>query len=207
MPYFTPCVFCATCKQSFTGLVQLRLVIALWEKYARAVETDADRIGAVRMYAEHLGAAGEHAEAARLKRGVLDANTQTLQGTFAEAAVLLRTTLVVWIHKARADDKSTLLTAANLFGTLLELGKYAEAEELGRGTLEKIWRVFGPDRCQTLITAQNRAVSLSRQGKCAEAAEIQREALVQRTRLLGAEHEDALSIAFNLAASLWQCGK
>ena len=43
-PRFTPWTFCSTCKQKFTGIVQLRLTIALWVKYARAVETNQDRL-------------------------------------------------------------------------------------------------------------------------------------------------------------------
>ena len=40
MMTLAPWVSCSTCKQEFTGLVQLRLVIALWAKYAPMVETN-----------------------------------------------------------------------------------------------------------------------------------------------------------------------
>ena len=76
-PTSTPWVFCSTCKQRFTGLVQLRLAIALWAKYAR-VETNEQRVLAAELYSGALNAAGEHAEAMRLKRGILDARTRML---------------------------------------------------------------------------------------------------------------------------------
>ena len=43
-PTFAAWVSCSTCKQAFTGLVQLRLAIALWAKHAHKVETDGTRI-------------------------------------------------------------------------------------------------------------------------------------------------------------------
>ena len=70
-PHFVAWVSCATCKQRFTGLVELRPAIALWAKYARAVETDGKRLVAP-------GDAGDHTEAAWLQRGVMDVRTRTL---------------------------------------------------------------------------------------------------------------------------------
>ena len=46
-PHLAAWYCCSTCKQEFTGLVQLRLAIALWVKHARAVETDDERLMAV----------------------------------------------------------------------------------------------------------------------------------------------------------------
>ena len=60
-PTFNAWHFCPTCKQEFTGLVQLRLAIALWAKHARVVETDQNRVAAALSYAAALGAAGEYA--------------------------------------------------------------------------------------------------------------------------------------------------
>ena len=68
---------CSTCKQRFTGQMQLQLAIALWSNYAHEAETDNDRLEASSLYAMILGRAGEHAEAARLKRGILDVETRT----------------------------------------------------------------------------------------------------------------------------------
>ena len=36
VPHFAVWIFCSTCKQHLTGLVELRLAIALWAKHARA---------------------------------------------------------------------------------------------------------------------------------------------------------------------------
>ena len=226
-PHFAAWLFCATCKQGFTGLVQLRLAIALWAKHARAVETDEERLQAVDMYSDAIGDAGEHAEAARLQRGALDVRTRVLGpehlvtlnsatnlaaslcqlGECAEAAVLLRTTLAVRAHTLGADDEDTLLAESHLVSVLLHLGEWAEAEALGREVLEKKRRILGRDHHETLGTAGNLAGSLAEQGKYAEAAEIERDVLVLRTRLLGAEHKSTLNAASNLAASLSQCGQ
>ena len=226
-PFFAAWIYCPTCKQPFTGLVQLRLAIALWLKYARALEVDDNRLLAAASYADALGAAGEPAEAARLERGIINVHTRvwgpehrdTLTcasnlacsllrlGECAEAAALLRTTLAARTRTVGADDKNTLVTAGHLVRALISLGEYAEAEALGRGTLEKRCRVLGRDHRETLVSSSNLAVSLSEQGKHAEAAGIEREILVSTTRLLGAEHEETLISAANLAASLSKCGQ
>ena len=172
-PYFTAWVSCSTCKQEFTGLVKLRLAIALWAKYARAVEPNQLRVLAACSYAAALGAAGEHAEAVRLRRGILDDRTRVadpehrgtldcasklarsllLHGECAEAAVLLRMTLAVETRTAGPDDEGTLFTEGLLVKVLLSLGKYAETEALCRGALEKMRRVFGRDHGDTLTTS------------------------------------------------------
>ena len=152
-----------TCKQPFTGLVQLRLAIALLAKHARAVETGGQRLLAVNAYAIALRDAGEYAEAARLLRRILDTLTQNLGpehretlnsasnlaaalshlGKCAEAAVLLRTTLAVWTRTVGPDDEGTLVTEGLLASALLRLGENAEAEALDRVTLEKERRILG----------------------------------------------------------------
>ena len=44
-PHFAPWTFCSTCKQRFTGLVRMRLAIALWATWAvHAMETDDKRL-------------------------------------------------------------------------------------------------------------------------------------------------------------------
>ena len=225
-PTFTSWQSCSTCKQDFTGLVQLRLAIALWAKYEHLAETGCMRLAAASAYALALETAGEHAEAARLQRGLLDVRTRTsgpehhntltcasnlasalLQlGEHAEAAEILRSTLAIETRTLGADDLGTLTTSSSLVTALFNLGEYAEAEVLGRRTLENMRRVFGRDHFETLIASGKLAASLLEQGKHAEAVEINREVLVSMTRLLGAEHHIALYSATNLAASLSWCG-
>ena len=162
------------------GQVKLRLAIALWAKHARAVETDQTRLTAVSDYAAALGDAGEHADAARLQRGVLDARTRMLgpehcealtcasnlavsligHGECAEAVVLLLATLAARTRTLGADGQGTHATESILVNALLRLGEYAEAEALGRATREKHRRVFGPDNYDLLATAANLAPSL-----------------------------------------------
>ena len=225
-PTFTAWVCCSTCKQRFTGQVQLRLAVVLWARHARAVETDEERLCAAFEYSTALQDAGEHAEAARLQRGVLDVRTRMLGpehcvtlacatnlarsllliGEHVEAAALLRTTLAARTRTAGPDDAGTLALETNLASALNRLKEYAEAEALGRSMLEKMRRVLGPGHRDTLAGSANLAISLSEQGKHAKATEIQREVLASTTHLLGAEHEDTLLSAGNLAVLLAHCG-
>ena len=76
--HFAAWVSCSACKQDFTGLVQLRLAIALWAKNARLAETDGKRLMAAGAYAAALDRAGEYAKAVRLRQGILDVCTRTL---------------------------------------------------------------------------------------------------------------------------------
>ena len=71
---------CSTCKQLFTGQVQLRLAIALWAKYVHVAETDDNLLAAAYAYAgAHEGAyRGGQAEAMRLWWGILDARPRAL---------------------------------------------------------------------------------------------------------------------------------
>ena len=91
---------------------------------------------------EALGDAGEHAEAVRLQRGLLDVETRTLGsdhrstlacasgladslsrlGEHAEAAVLLRTTLATQTRTLGPDAEVTLASEGSLLGMLLDLG-------------------------------------------------------------------------------------
>ena len=199
----------------------MRLAIARWAKCARLVGTIQPRMVAACVYD-----AGEHAEAVRLQRGILDVETRVYGaehlniliaasnavslldlGECAEAAVFLRLAFAVRTRTLRADDNMTFTAEYLLVNALLRLGEYAEAETLGRGALEKMRRVFGREHNETLVMSGNLAVSLSAQGKYAEAAEIEREVLVSSTRLLGAEHESSLTSATNLACSLWRRGQ
>ena len=142
----------------FTGLVQLRLAIALWAKYACAVETDEKRFLAATSYARALlDTGGEPEETARLLRGVLDVRIRLLGpehsmtlysasnlaisllplGECAEAAVLLRTTLATQTRTLGADNEGTLHTARSLVNSLIQLFSFAEAEALCRDAREE----------------------------------------------------------------------
>ena len=225
--HFAAWVYCLTCKQKFTGLVQLRFAMTLWAKHARAVETNLERLLAATLYTMALSAAGEHAEAARLQRSILDVRTRTLGpdhretlisasnlaaslvhlGECAEVAALLQSTLAVRTRTLGSDEPGTRMVEGHLTFALFSLREYAEVETLGRGTLEKMRRILGPGHHETLATSANLAASLAHQGKHTEAVEIGREVLVQNTRLLGAEHERTRILAFNLAHSLSLCGQ
>ena len=72
-------------------------------------------------------------------------------GEHAEAAALLRTTLVTMTRTVGVDDPCTLCTENHLAGALNALHEYAEAEALGRGTFEKMRRIFGAGQRDMLI--------------------------------------------------------
>ena len=89
---------------------------------------EAHRGGGVYAYA--LGAAGEHAEAVRLQRGILDVSTRTLG----------------------PDHPYALACASNVATSLVHLGGCAVAAVLLRTTLAARTRTLGPDDANTLIT-------------------------------------------------------
>ena len=163
-PHFAPWLFCLKCKQPFTGKVQLQLAIALWGKHVREVETDGHRLGVASTYTVALGAAGGHADAARLQQGILDVFTQavgpehsdtlvcasnlavtSLQlGGCAEAAVLLRTTIAARTRTSRPDDRGTLTTEGYLINALYRLGRHTEAVHFRSGPLpgaQHVWQL------------------------------------------------------------------
>ena len=49
-PHFAACDSCSTCEQWFTGLVQLRHVVALWVKHAHGAEANPERLVAVEVH-------------------------------------------------------------------------------------------------------------------------------------------------------------
>ena len=134
----------------FTGLVQLRLAIAMWAKHVRAVGMSPVRLQAASVYAVALGTAGEHAEVTRLSQDVLDVHTRTLGpehyntliaasnlavslsrlGEHAEAAVRLRVTLAAMTRTVGPEDDSTLATESYLVAALHRLGEFKEMEAL-----------------------------------------------------------------------------
>ena len=117
-------------KQRFTGLVQLRLAITLWAKHALKTETDEDRLVAADEYAAAIATGGEHTEAARLRRSVLDTDTRA----------------------AKPEYCDTLLSASNLAASLVCLGECTEAVVLLRTALAAQTRTLGVDDEGTLAT-------------------------------------------------------
>ena len=67
------------------------------------------------------------------------------------------------------EHESTLTSANNLAGSLMNQGKYAEAEQIQREVLGVLRRVLGPDHPDTLLGAYNQAAFLMQERKYTEA--------------------------------------
>ena len=129
---------CTTCKQQYTGAMQLGLAEALWERHRRKPARNHDRLAAQNMLAGAYMAQGRYAEAEELFRELLAAS-QRLAG---------------------ADHENTLMVALNLGMALRNQGKNSEAEAVLRDTLPKMQRVHGPEHEHTLRAASELAAAL-----------------------------------------------
>ena len=76
-------------------------------------------------------------------------------GECAEAAGLLRTTLVVQARTVGVGDVDTLTIESSLISVVFRLGVCAEAEALPRGALGKMRRILGRDHTEKLTTPGN----------------------------------------------------
>ena len=171
---------CATCKQQYTGAMQLGLAEALWERHRRKPARNQDRLAAQNLLAAAYMAQGRDAEAAELFRGFLAA-FQRLVGS---------------------DHQNTLIVAMNLGSTLQNQGKGSEAEAVLRDTLPRLQRVHGPEHGHTLSTARALAVSLQDQQKYDEAEPLLRDTLAIQRRMYGDGHLDTVETCRYLATLL-----
>ena len=176
---------CGTCKQRFTGAVQVGLARAWWATVAANDEGDHER----------LTAAGNLALAHRS------------QGKYAEAEALQVAVLAVRKRVLGEEHPNTLTTAGNLAVTYSQQGKHAEAEALQVAVLAARKRVLDEEHPGTLTAANNLALTYSRQGKHAEAEPLQAAVLTARKRVLGEEHPSTLASANNLALTYSYQGK
>ena len=213
---------CTTCKQQYTGAMQLGLAEALWERHRRKPARNQDRLAAQNMLAGAYSAQGRHAEAAELFRELLAAfqrlvgadhentlmvalnlgSTLRNQGKNSEAEAVLRDTLPRMQRVLGPEHEHTLRTARALAECLQDQQKYDEAEPLLRDTLAIQQRVHGDGHLDTLETCRNLATLLTNTRRYSDAEELSRGALAQARRTLGPEHPDTLSIARVLGRAL-----
>ena len=218
---------CPTCKQSYTGPMNLGLAEALWKRLQGRPAEDRDRLCAQNDLAISYMQAGRLAEAESLYRDLLAVrrhvdgpdHQQTLLvagnlgttllnlGKHSEAEVVLRDTLSRQQDVLGPEHKCTLCTAGSLAGALQNQGKDAEAEPKVRHTLAIQQRVLGEGHFDTLSTAYSLALLLAKSGKYAEAVELGRGTLTQATRTLGPDHPLSLRVAYPLAAALGEQGQ
>ena len=218
---------CPTCKERFTGAMQLGLAEARWTKVRGREQEDYEWQDAASMMANALNGQGRYGEAEQLQRKLLAVQQRQLgaeyavtlgtannlgnslwrQGRYGEAEKMYREALPMMQRTFGAGDPATLAAATNLACTLSGQGKHAEAEKMQREVLAAQKRVLGAEHPSTLVSADNVAVSMSKQGKYAEAEKMQREVLAVQQLKLGAEHPDTLWTAAHLANSLSKQGR
>ena len=225
--YHTGWYKCPTCKQEYSGPMQLGLAEALCKRLqGRSLEDD-DRLNALIHLAIACSHAGRFAEAEALYRHILAVrqhlfgpnhkgtlfvagnlgNTLTNQRKNSEAEALLRDTLARQVAVLGTEDENTLCTAGTLARVLLNQGKEAEAEPVLRATLTIQQHVLGKGHVDTLDTVRKLTFLLGNTGKYAEAVGLGRGGLVRATRTLGPDHPLSLMIACALAFALGEQGQ
>ena len=113
---------CLTCKQDYTGAMQLGLAETLWVRLHGRPAEDDDRLAAQNTLANAYAQAGRFAEAEPLDRDLL-------------------------ATRRCVDDPNhmdTLLVAGNVGSVLLHQGKHSAAEAVLRDTLERNREALGP---------------------------------------------------------------
>ena len=176
---------CPTCKQDYTGAMQLRLAEALCQRLkGRSAEAEDD------LFAQsNLAGAYERA------------------GRFAEANALQQELLATRRRVFGPNHAETLVVAGSLGTTLLSQGKDVEAEAVYRDTLERQRELLGPEHEHTLGTSSSLATALQNQGKFAEAEPVLRDTLAIQERVLGEGHTSTLNTDNGLAVLLVNTGK
>jgi hypothetical protein len=130
---------CATCKQEFTGAMQLGLAEAWWSM------------------AQHLPE--EHDD--RLEAATVLGRTLFVQGKYVKAETMFRDVLTLLQRFQGPEHPITLSLANDVAVAMKTQGKHAEAEAMFREVLAVQRRVIGPDNRNTLLTVSNLAASLS----------------------------------------------
>ena len=101
---------CQTCKQDYTGAMQVALADAWWSRARDQAEQSPERLDAACNLANSLYAQGRYAEAEQMQRNSHEVEMRLLG----------------------AEHPDTLATASNLAQSLFTQGKYAHAEQIQR---------------------------------------------------------------------------
>ena len=217
---------CSTCKQDFTGAMQVELATSWWSTVQNLPEDD-DWIAAAGTLATALHSQGMCAKAEQLFRKLLAIARRVLgpehqntlaaatnlvaalgsQGKWTEVETICHEVYAVQRRVLGPEHPRTLITAVNLAMALKSQGKHIEAETMLRETLTVERRVLGSEHPSALKTTATLANALNSQGRYVEAETMFREVLVVQRRVLGAEHPDTLMTAPNLSHALYAQGK
>lgn len=218
---------CTTCKQQYTGAMELGLAEALWKRHRHKPARNQDRLAAQSMLAGAYNTQGRLAKAEELFRKLLavrqrhagagDRNTLTValnlgmalgnQGKHSEAEAVFRVTLPRMQRVLGPEHEHTLRTAGELAAVLQNQRKYDETEPLLRDTLAVQRRVHGDGHYDTLMTCKGLATLFINTRRHIDAEVMSRGALAQARRTLGPEHPVTLTIALVLGRALWHLDK
>ena len=143
---------CQTCKQGYTGAMQMGLAVAWRSRVAGQAAENTERLAAEYNLASSL----------------------LHQGKAVEAELMFRRLHEVEMRVHGAEHPKTLSVAGTLASSLSSQGKYADAERINREVHEVHKRVLGAEHPDTLTSANNLAASLADQGKNVEAERINR---------------------------------
>jgi hypothetical protein len=199
---------CPTCKQDYTGELQLELARGRWELVrGRAVENGercyaADDLAIALQVAGDFEGARPHVEevlaVGRRMRGDEDPDTLSSIGNLAslhsdlgnhDLALPLHTeALAGRRHLLGDEDPRTLTSISNLAALHNDMRTYGLALPLMQEALAGRRRVLGNAHPQTLTCIHSMAIVCDNMGEHAAAATLMREALVGRRRVLGEDH-------------------
>jgi tetratricopeptide (TPR) repeat protein len=192
-------VRCGTCKQRYTGNMEIVLVATL---RGRATGLD-ERFQAEAWYAEALMHRGEFEEAEGLLRALCEEQARLGSPRALATAIDVASALYGKREYQRAADiyrralskrPSDLSIRGNLASALMHLGAeaVAEGEAMHRGVFEEVRAQRGAEHPETLAAANNLAHSLDYGGKRAEARAMLEGVLQAQRRVLGPDHPETL---------------
>ena len=216
---------CPTCKQMWTGQMELGLTRARVASLASLPDGDWDRLNATNMLTQALKSMCEHTEAlslgvatlavARRVHGDEDAVTLTAMGVLADvhrwmgnptlALPLLTEALAVWRRVFGDDDQNTMATAGNVATTHMRMKNYDAALPLMAEGLERTRRLQDDDSENALIAMGNLAELHDRMGRHDLALPLHRDTLQRSRRVLGNRHPSTLHAVSRTGHSLC-CG-
>jgi tetratricopeptide (TPR) repeat protein len=168
---------CPTCKQEYTGELQLGLARARWELVRGRAAEDAERREA----------------ADNLARALHDA------GDFEGALPLFEEVLAVERRINGDDHPATLDCINNLAPLHSDMGNHDLALSMYSEALAKRRRLLGDEDPETLIVIGNLAAVHSDMGNLDLALPLHEEALAGRRRVLGNAHPHTLDNIYNMA--------
>ena len=170
---------CPTCKQNFTGPVQLGLAQACLQRQVSKPAENETRLAAQSLLALALKHAGKYEEALSLRREIY------------------------WVqrHSLGNNNLSTLISVREVGSLLSHLRRFDEATQLLENAHSGLRRTVGDTDVETLTTVHSMVINLVNQGNFTAAVPILRDSLVGYRLKLGDKHLHTLAV-ISLSASV-----